>query len=74
MVNFVAFDNFDERSGDSIRKQGSTKIILNEIEKWPMSERLVIIKMAVEAAGRKSIVTDNKKGEVVAYGSSLSSK
>ena len=44
MVYFVAFNNFDEWSGDSIRKQGSTKIIFNEIEKWPMSELLVIIK------------------------------
>ena len=65
MVYFVAFDNFDEWSGDSIRKQGSTKIIFNEIEKWPMSELLVILKNW--AAGRNSIVTDNEKGEVVPY-------
>ena len=46
--------------------------------RWPMSEHLVISEMAVRTAGRNSIVTDYKKGEVVPYNSSnlsyLSSK
>ena len=33
--------------------------------RWPMSEHLVIIEMAFRTAGRNSIVTDYKKGEVV---------